>query len=639
MYCPKCGKELTDDAKYCAGCGVYVGADNNNTAQQQMPIRKKKSATIWIFGGIILFVIIGFVIGGISVYGNTEHKYARQIKLAERYLDELDYEKAIVAYKAAIEIDPKGAEAYLGLAEVYSELAEYEEALKVLREGYERTKDERIAKKIAELESKSTDIVTEEAPNGSDEVASIQDESLWKESYKNVIEDYFANMDAEETEFESIDANFYVCHIQNSEIPSVYCDWESKHDDVIWYIYNGKIYMHSEKGNMLYSLYGNRVMMICGSGDGSSEIIYDFPEYTELGEITIRKDGNQNLYYFWNDEFIMEDEYSHYLDTYFGGERIDPQGKRYRKEDEAYTYEQLLQYLSGMEVIRNVEEQHQEIYGSIGEVLSYGTDQGNPVGDWVSSDKKYVFHIDNGGTSDSRFVDINGRNGSTQLQVSINGYTVELTPYEYGYDYETYSFVPQGHQLTSGDIILNRVPDIYMLQFLGSWESDGIRYTFNKDGKYSSSKDSDDWGRYFVLSDHEIAMGTRDQDFKIKEYRIENGRLIMDNGKTLDHTGEYENSLEKLSSLYDTVCGTWLDDFTGRTAYQFYDDGLYIVYDIQKMGNSAILGADERSSGNYIIYDENTIYVYQQSSVPLVGRYDAETGILNTGNNTVYKIY
>ena len=65
----------------------------------------------------------------------------------------MEYEKALALYKEILEIDPKSVEAYLGMAEVYVAMGEYEEALKVLEEGYEETGSSKIEKKIEEVEA------------------------------------------------------------------------------------------------------------------------------------------------------------------------------------------------------------------------------------------------------------------------------------------------------------------------------------------------------------------------------------------------------------------------------------------------------------------------------------------------------
>lgn len=118
--------------------------------------------------------------------------WQEQYDLGVRYLSEGNYQEAIIAFTAAIEIDPKQAPAYvgrgdayigsgeteenlaaaqadyeaaielnetnacayLGLADVYIRKGDYDKALEVLRLGLEKTgQNQEIADKIAEMES------------------------------------------------------------------------------------------------------------------------------------------------------------------------------------------------------------------------------------------------------------------------------------------------------------------------------------------------------------------------------------------------------------------------------------------------------------------------------------------------------
>ena len=124
--------------------------------------------------------------------GSGENSWQEQYDLGVRYLSEGNYEEAIIAFTAAIEIDPKRPEAYvgrggayigsgetaenlaaaladyeaaleldetsadawLGLADVYIRQGDYDKALEVLREGLDKTGgDQSIADKIKEMES------------------------------------------------------------------------------------------------------------------------------------------------------------------------------------------------------------------------------------------------------------------------------------------------------------------------------------------------------------------------------------------------------------------------------------------------------------------------------------------------------
>lgn len=68
----------------------------------------------------------------------TEQQIVEQLELGQRYLEEENYEEAIVAFTKVIEIDEKNVNAYLGKAEAYFHLDESEENLKNTLEAYEK---------------------------------------------------------------------------------------------------------------------------------------------------------------------------------------------------------------------------------------------------------------------------------------------------------------------------------------------------------------------------------------------------------------------------------------------------------------------------------------------------------------------
>lgn len=84
----------------------------------------------------------------------------KQLDLGERYLSEMNYEEAVVAFERAIELEPKSVDAYIGLADAYLGLGDADAAIAALQEGYELTQDERLSELLEEL------METEE--NGSD---------------------------------------------------------------------------------------------------------------------------------------------------------------------------------------------------------------------------------------------------------------------------------------------------------------------------------------------------------------------------------------------------------------------------------------------------------------------------------------
>lgn len=67
--------------------------------------------------------------------------WQEQYDLGVRYLSEGNYEEAIIAFSAAIEIDPKPYAAYIGLADSYIGLGDYDQAKDILLSALETVND------------------------------------------------------------------------------------------------------------------------------------------------------------------------------------------------------------------------------------------------------------------------------------------------------------------------------------------------------------------------------------------------------------------------------------------------------------------------------------------------------------------
>lgn len=64
---------------------------------------------------------------------NTQKKFDTHIEKGQKYLEEMDYEKAADNYLAAIDIDPKAEDPYMKLADLYLEIDQPENAAIVLK--------------------------------------------------------------------------------------------------------------------------------------------------------------------------------------------------------------------------------------------------------------------------------------------------------------------------------------------------------------------------------------------------------------------------------------------------------------------------------------------------------------------------
>lgn len=84
---------------------------------------------------------------------STEQQWQEPYDLGVRYLSEGNYEEAIIAFTAAIEIDPKQPDAYIGASEAYMAMGDTEAAISVLEEGLAETNNEEIQNRLDEIMS------------------------------------------------------------------------------------------------------------------------------------------------------------------------------------------------------------------------------------------------------------------------------------------------------------------------------------------------------------------------------------------------------------------------------------------------------------------------------------------------------
>lgn len=175
--------------------------------------------------------IIGFILLAVlllvSCGKSTEQKWQEQYDLGVKYVSEGNYEEAIIAFTAAIEIDPDRAEAYLGrgqaycglgtgeslelaladyeyaidldgtlteaylgMAEIYLIQGDIDGALNILETGYEKTGSNEILLKIEEL----TAMLEEDA--GQEETEALEEEAEQEEEPGNEVARLFKKGDA-----------------------------------------------------------------------------------------------------------------------------------------------------------------------------------------------------------------------------------------------------------------------------------------------------------------------------------------------------------------------------------------------------------------------------------------------------------
>lgn len=95
-----------------------------------------------IFLGAILVI-------GLCACTQKTPTWEEQYDLGVRYLSEGNYEEAIIAFVAAIEIDPKNVDAYLSLADAYAATGDYKSAEKLFSRAYDSGLGEKDVESLA----------------------------------------------------------------------------------------------------------------------------------------------------------------------------------------------------------------------------------------------------------------------------------------------------------------------------------------------------------------------------------------------------------------------------------------------------------------------------------------------------------
>ncbi len=105
-----------------------------------MNLSKKKKIMLAVGTVLFLAVVCGFV-AVMAIGGNREGNAQEQLSLGERYLAEMDYERAVAAFEMAIELEPRNIDAYIGLFEAYEGLGNTDLALEALETAREKIQE------------------------------------------------------------------------------------------------------------------------------------------------------------------------------------------------------------------------------------------------------------------------------------------------------------------------------------------------------------------------------------------------------------------------------------------------------------------------------------------------------------------
>ena len=97
-------------------------------------------------------LLFAFLVGLSACGQSVEAQWQEQYDLGVRYLSESNYEEAIIAFTAAIEIDSRQVAAYEQLSYAYQEIGDLDRSIEVLQTGYEATGDDGLLERLELLQ-------------------------------------------------------------------------------------------------------------------------------------------------------------------------------------------------------------------------------------------------------------------------------------------------------------------------------------------------------------------------------------------------------------------------------------------------------------------------------------------------------
>ena len=149
MICKNCNIEIPENTTTCPKCGTTFPTVEEATVAPRGFSAKKNIVIILLAALLVLGV--GTAITAFAVTHSASYRVSHGLTLAERYLNEQNYQQAVIEFLNILEIEPKNVDAYLGLADAYIALGDTDKAIEILQEGLDKTGDARIQAKLDEL--------------------------------------------------------------------------------------------------------------------------------------------------------------------------------------------------------------------------------------------------------------------------------------------------------------------------------------------------------------------------------------------------------------------------------------------------------------------------------------------------------
>lgn len=252
-----------------------------------------------VLGMCLALIIVLSACGGNS--GTLATQWQEQYDLGVRYLDEGNYEEAIIAFNAAIEIDPKRSEAYSALADAYTGAGEVEKAAEVLQQGCANTGDTTLSLALQEKR--------------------LEMENSWKQAYTDFIEEDMEKNDKYEN---VLGGTVYQLHyINDDNIPELSVAYPVHAlGGRLCTVQNGQVdVIGLDRGYFKYIKRGNLLAESGGNMDQGYDVVYciedgHFKEIA-MGTTEVLDWVNDSANYVWGGQEVDQTTYKAELEKVF----------------------------------------------------------------------------------------------------------------------------------------------------------------------------------------------------------------------------------------------------------------------------------------------------------------------------------
>lgn len=373
MFCGNCGKKIDENAKFCLYCGAPNShkrlLENEMTFTDPISAPKKHKRIRKIVIGAVIIVVVG--IGVIAVrQKKLDDDYSTYLNEAQQYLSDLNYEKAEVVLKQALDDRPEKKEAYIILAEVYQKEEKDNDAIEVLEKALEQVKLKESEQaevhqyvtniqdgrdmKNGELSSNHKETLknAEEVQTESEQV-DPEENNKWQEAYINYLNEKVDDKDDM--------VKCFLIYMNEDDIPELLIDYgvTGLGRDVSYY--DGQELQTVNVYGVGFDYQKKRGLFRAGGGQNTYffESIYSLEDgkfkllaegnYSAEDEAHIEFDENGDMIcrYYWNNQEVTKEEYQKKREECYNLETKTDVIAGYT-DDIAYSKQEIIDYLRNM---------------------------------------------------------------------------------------------------------------------------------------------------------------------------------------------------------------------------------------------------------------------------------------------------